>query len=133
MDRATDCGAASLYIVCKLAGREVPLAQLRTMTKTSAMGTSMFNLKEAAELLGFEVEACRCPFNALRKHVSRPHRYAILYLEIGHFVAVVQPIGTDAVRVLETSSGILELSERAFRDQYLWKGSCLLITDSRQD
>jgi ATP-binding cassette subfamily B protein len=126
-NRTVDCGAASLYVVCKAAGREQPLDYLRTLTKTSDLGTSMLYLKEAAEAVGLEVEACRVPFRLLHEHVAKPNHYAILHSRIGHFAAVMAVADEDRVRVLDNALGVQDLAEDDFTRIYQWEGAVLLL------
>ena len=98
---AADCGASSLYAVCKLDGKNFSLPYLRELTKTTVLGNSMYDLKQAAE--------------------------SILFLEKGHFVVAMEGRKKDAVRILDVLDGIKDLNESELENRLNWKGKALLL------
>jgi ATP-binding cassette subfamily B protein len=125
--RQVDCGACSLYVICKIVGREQSLEYLRGLTKTSNLGTNMFNLKEAAEIIGFDTEGCQLSFSALHQELAYHGKYAILHSQHDHFVAVVGTAGADRIRLLDNVLGIQDLSEEDVNRIYHWDGATLLL------
>jgi ABC-type bacteriocin/lantibiotic exporter with double-glycine peptidase domain len=98
---AKDCGAISLYLICRISETPSSLDEIRKLTKTSVTGTSMFDLKEAAERLGFRAKGAKCSFESLGDHLSEQGHYAILYLRGGHFDSAVQ-VADGKIRIIDT-------------------------------
>ncbi len=126
----TDCGAVSLYVACRLEQKPYSLDDLRQLTETSVIGTDMLALKKAAAATGFKVEACKCSFDALRDHLAAEHRYAILYLEKGHFTAAVGGGAGGQIRLVEPASGIQDMSAEQLQRGLAWDGIVLLLSAS---
>jgi ABC-type bacteriocin/lantibiotic exporter with double-glycine peptidase domain len=122
-----DCGASSLYLVCKMDGRAHSLDFLRQLTKTTPRGTTMFDLKEATASLGYQVEAYRGSFASLLEHVGKPNQYAILHYKRGHFVTAVRSPAFNKVRVLDSALLIEDLAESELMVSKGWAGDMLLI------
>jgi ABC-type bacteriocin/lantibiotic exporter with double-glycine peptidase domain len=125
--RMPDCGAACLYLICKASGQQQSLSFLRELTNTTALATTMYNVKEAAEQLGFRVEACRGTFASLHEHVKQPNHYAILHYQMGHFVAVMGVSGKERVRVVDVGAGIQDLNDADLHKEGKWQGAMLLL------
>lgn len=51
------CGPATLYCICRLDGKDYSLMRLRELANTTSSGTTMLDLKRAAEHVGFRVAA----------------------------------------------------------------------------
>ncbi|MBW3538639.1 MAG: hypothetical protein KY476_00065 [Planctomycetes bacterium] len=126
--RRQDCGAKCLYLLCKLAGKPHGIDKLRELTNTTEDGTTMLDLKHAAERLSFNANGVELGFDALRRHVGQLGQYAILHSETEHFVPVVGAAG-KLVRVLDPAVGMDDADERLLRSsRYRWKGNALLLT-----
>jgi hypothetical protein len=126
-DRTADCGAASLYVIAKLNGRAVNLAELRTITKTSIIGADMLSLKEASVRLGFDAEACRVTYGGLFNHLSGSGSYSILYSPAGHYFAAVGTEADGRIRIVDTCLGVIALTEIEMHRVYSWDGVALLL------
>jgi ABC-type bacteriocin/lantibiotic exporter with double-glycine peptidase domain len=114
-----------------LAGKSHTVESLKQLTKTSASGTTMLNLKQAAERLDFHVEARKGNWRALSEHLQHPGHYAILHTirdRRGHFVALVGALNEKSVRVADVVRGVQDLDERSFFENYVWEGSMLLLS-----
>jgi ABC-type bacteriocin/lantibiotic exporter with double-glycine peptidase domain len=96
-----DCGAISLYLICRISETSSSLEEIRKLTKTSVTGTSMFDIKEAAEQLGFRARGAKCSFETLEDHLSEQGHYAILYFRGGHFDPAVQ-VADGKIKVIDT-------------------------------
>ena len=96
-----DCGAISLYLICRASGISSSLEEIRKLTKTSVTGTSMYDIKEAAEQQGFQSRGTKCSFEALWDYLSGRGHYAILYFRSGHFDPAVQ-IADGKIRIVDT-------------------------------
>ncbi len=132
-DRGTsDCAAVSLYIACRLTGRDISLEELGRLTKIGPAGTSMYELKHAAAVLGFEVFPCRCTFTSLCSHLSNPDNLAILHSPKSHFVAVTGIKGSKtSVRLIDPVLGVRDLLSEDLAQLLDWDGSALLLRSSK--
>lgn len=126
--RSSDCAAAALYVVCRMGGKKTSLDELRARTHTTVLGTDMLNLANAAREMGLKVEPCLCPYRRLLDHVSRPGQFAILHFPTEHFTAVVAAAPGEAVRVVDASLGITEVTNDQLARDFRWDGTALLIT-----
>jgi ABC-type bacteriocin/lantibiotic exporter with double-glycine peptidase domain len=98
---AKDCGAIALYLICRIEGKPATFEEIRTLTKTSLTGTSMFDIKEAAEQQGFKSSGVKCSFESLWSHLSERGHYAILYFQEGHFAPAVRAL-EGKIRIIDT-------------------------------
>jgi ABC-type bacteriocin/lantibiotic exporter with double-glycine peptidase domain len=121
-----DCGAASLYVACRALDVPASLDDLRTSTRTSAAGTSLYDLNVAAAELRLSPRACRGDFTALAAHLSSRDRAAVLFLRPGHFVAAM---GCDDGRVCvaDPALGVAWLPEKELIEALEWRGEMLLL------
>ncbi len=79
---SAECGAASLGMILKYYGREIPLEELREATGVSRNGSSAKNIVLAARKYGFKVGAYKRELEQL-DNIRTP---AILYWGFNHFV-----------------------------------------------
>lgn len=126
-----NCGAASLYLICRRAQRPQSLDNLLTITHTGVLGTSMLNLRRAAEELGWRVEAYQDTFRTLRSHVKK-HAYAILHVNGNHFVAVLGAAGADDLYIADPALGVQCLDQERFEEAYDWDGVMLLLRGAKK-
>jgi len=89
----------------------------------------MYDLKLAAEAIGFEVEACVISFRALEARLSQPGEFAILLLGKRHFVAAIGTRGRKTVLLVDGSLGFKDLDENELQEQLRWSGHALLLSD----
>jgi ABC-type bacteriocin/lantibiotic exporter with double-glycine peptidase domain len=86
----SECGPASLYLICESSGVKTSLALLKKQTLLTTDGTSLMNLKASALSLGFTCQGKTLSYNALIAEHQRPGTYSILHLpKPQHFVAVL--------------------------------------------
>lgn len=123
---SSDCGAISLYMICRISGISTSLEEMRKLTKTSVVGTSLFDIKEAAEQQGFTARGARCSFDFLWDYVAGQGHYAILYFKSGHFAPAVH-IAESKVIILDTRG--LEMKECSAADLKTlgWDDTALLL------
>jgi ABC-type bacteriocin/lantibiotic exporter with double-glycine peptidase domain len=127
--RRQDCGAKSLYIICRLAGRPRTIGDLRQMTNTTDTGTTLLGLKKAAESIGFRAESCQLSYDDLVEHLARRGAYAVLHSHKNHFVAVVNA-GEEGLVVLDPGIGVDTASEAVLSsNRYRWSHVALLLED----
>jgi ABC-type bacteriocin/lantibiotic exporter with double-glycine peptidase domain len=86
----------------------------------------MFQLRRAAEELGFEVEARRGTWDSLTRAL-REGGLALLHVDGNHFVASITCRAGDRVRVADPSRGVRDLNAAEFQAAYGWKGAMLVL------
>ena len=67
-----DCGATCLRMIAKYYGKTFSLQDLRQASQTTREGTSLLNLSDAAEKIGFRTLGVKVPFQKLVENVSLP-------------------------------------------------------------
>ncbi len=127
-----DCGAASLYLICQRAQRPQSLDDLLQITETGILGTSMFNLRRAAEELGWQTEAYQNSFRSLQRRVTEDDAYAILHVNGNHFVAVLGGNAADDLYIVDPPLGVQCLDEAGFEEAYDWEGAMLLLRGGKK-
>lgn len=125
----TDCGAASLYLVCKMTGKPQSLDLLRQAVRTSVLGSDMLTIKEAAERIGFTVVGERGSFRDLRDHLRRGRCNAILHVGTNHCIVAFGCDREGAIGIADPAGTVREYDERSFREAYLWEGIMLLLSE----
>lgn len=93
-----DCGPTCLRMVARFYERHYSLEALREKTFMGKQGTSLLNLSEAAEQLGFRTEAVSIDWNTLQKDVLLPciahwrnRHYVVIYRVTRKYVYVADP------------------------------------------
>lgn len=66
----SDCGVACLLSLVRYYGGNSSLENIRTISGTSAVGTTLLGLSLAAAQLGFEAQGCKADMDALMLHSS---------------------------------------------------------------
>ena len=92
----TDCGAACLASVGEYYKLKMPISQIRQLAGTDKMGTSVFGIIKAAELMGFTAKGVKSNADALFA-IPLP---AIVHIELpfngmkyGHYVVLYKTKG----------------------------------------
>lgn len=105
---ATDCGAACLSSVARHYGQRLPLSRIRQYASTTAAGTNVLGLVEAAGRLGLTAKGVRCAPEALAgvptpaiAHVVRRgiQHYVVVYRVARRHVVVMDPYDGKLRRV----------------------------------
>lgn len=107
---SSDCGAACLRMIAAFYGKRLSSHTIGIRTYTVQQGTSMLSLKHAAESFGFEAQAIRTDWQALRSHVDLP---CIVHWNKNHFV-VVYRIEDDKVYIADPAYGRIKCGQRDF-------------------
>jgi ATP-binding cassette subfamily B protein len=84
-----DCGPTCLRIIAKHYGRAVSLQKLRIISETTRAGSSLQNLADAAEKVGFRTLGVKIDFNKLNEETPLP---CIVHWQQNHFVVCKLPI-----------------------------------------
>ncbi len=84
---AKDCGPTCLRIISKYYGKLVGLQYIRTLSETTRIGSSLLNLSNAAEKIGFKTNGVKINFDILTKAIPLP---CIVHWDKKHFVVVYE-------------------------------------------
>lgn len=120
-----DCGVCCLYNIIRFYNGNIDLEKLRSMTKTNENGTSIYNIVETANKLGFKSKAYKCDINDLSSLVLP----LIAYIKIDsyyHFV-IIDDIDVDKITIFDPIRGKLIYSYESFNRE--WQG--IIITFDR--
>lgn len=112
-----DCGSTCLKIITKHYGKTIDIQQLRCLTKTTREGSSLLDLSEAAEEIGFHTIGVKITYNKLFEEVPLP---CIVHWNKNHFV-VVYKIRKGRVYISDPAHGLLDYSKNNFLK--LWIGN----------
>ncbi|WP_294266902.1 peptidase domain-containing ABC transporter [uncultured Chryseobacterium sp.] len=80
-----DCGPTCLRIISKYYGKSIPLQTIRDIAETTREGSSLLNLSDAAERIGFKTLGVKANVQMLMKEVPLP---CILHWHSVHFVVL---------------------------------------------
>ena len=95
-----ECGLACMAMVAAYHGHRETLRAYRAQFRVSQRGTSLRDLRDYAERLGFKCRPMRIELNEL-KLLRRP---AILHWNLDHYV-VLAGVGRNRVKVLDPAVG----------------------------
>lgn len=117
---SSDCGAACLSMMCKYWGKQVPLHVLRGYANVGREGTTLRNLAEAAEGLGFQTRPVRASLNRIEDQTNP----WIAHWQGNHYIVVYR---VEAKRVLIADPAIARkwIPRQDFLTQ--WTGYALLL------
>lgn len=113
------CGPACLRMISKYYGRTVTLDKLQRFSETTREGSSLKNLANAAEKVGFHTLGVKIDFNKLKEEAPLP---CIVHWKQNHFV-VVYKIKNDIIYVADPAHGLLKYSIRNFIDNWIGKSA----------
>jgi ATP-binding cassette subfamily B protein len=104
------CGPTSLWLISLYYGKKYNLEDLIREAGTGKTGTSLLNLSNIAEKLGFRTLGAKLSFEQLNKSIHLP---CIVYWNPNHFV-VVYKIKKNKVYISDPSHGLLTYSKEEF-------------------
>jgi ATP-binding cassette, subfamily B, bacterial len=110
-----DCGPTSLRIIAKYFGRSISLDKLRKLTDTSRTGSSLQNISNAAEKIGFRTLGVKINLKKLREEAPLP---CIIHWKQDHFV-VIYKINKDFVYISDPAVGLIKYNIREFLDAWI--------------
>lgn len=105
-----DCGPTCLRMVAKFYGRKISLSKLRTLSETTRVGSSLKNIADTAEKIGFRTLGVKISFNKFAEEAPLP---CIVYWQQKHFV-VVYKIQKEKVFVSDPAHGLLKYTQAEF-------------------
>ena len=112
-----DCGPTCLRMIAKHYGRSISLEKLRKLSETTREGSSLKNIANTAEKIGFRTLGVKINFQKLQKEAPLP---AIVFWQQRHFV-VVYKIKANTVYVADPAHGLLKYNKEEFIKE--WIGS----------
>lgn len=126
-----ECGPIALFHVCQADGKRIDLGELSRAIRVGENGTTLLELKQAAESLGFGVVGVKVSAAGLVEFMSHPQRYAILHMNGNHFVAVLGLTPGGELRVVDAyqQPDTVPPSELPNRG---WGGVALFLTGTSQ-
>ncbi|MFK7912639.1 MAG: cysteine peptidase family C39 domain-containing protein, partial [Pseudomonadales bacterium] len=116
-----DCGAACLAMICRYNGLSLTLGRVRDLVGVGIDGSTLDNIAQAAESLGFTTRGVQASLGAL-KSFELPF---IAHWEGYHFV-VVYGLSDDHVWIADPGPGFRKLTVAEFEKG--WTGSCLQLS-----
>jgi ATP-binding cassette subfamily B protein len=105
-----DCGPTCLRMIAKHYGKSISLADLRQLTETTRIGSSLFGLSEAAEKIGFRTLGTKVTYEQLKEDAVLP---CIAHWNQNHFV-VIYKIRKDTIYVVDPAHGPLTYTKEEF-------------------
>jgi len=125
---AMDCGPTCLRMVAKHYGRSISLQKLRSISETTRSGSSLHNLADAAENIGFRTLGVKIDFNKLQEEAPLP---CIVHWQQKHFVVVYAiekkkwSINNSqlTIKVADPGHGLLTYNVRDFIDNWIGKSA----------
>ena len=112
-----DCGPTCLRMIAKHYGRSISLEKLRKLSETTREGSSLKNIANTAEKIGFRTLGVKIDFQKLQKEAPLP---AIVFWQQRHFV-VAYKIKSNTVYVADPAHGLLKYNKEEFIKK--WIGS----------
>lgn len=109
-----DCGPTCLKIVATYFGRDLDIEYLRNKSNITKGGTSLFDLSETSENIGFKATAARITFETL-KEVQLP---CVAHWNGNHFI-VVYKINKHFVFVSDPAHGLLKYTHEEFKKSWI--------------
>lgn len=121
-----DCGPACLKIIGKYYGKRFNMEHLRALLFTSREGSSLLDMSETAQQLGFKTIGAKARYDDLVATKAFPF---ICYWKKKHFVVVYHMTATT-VKVSDPASGLIKYSKEEFLENWQQadgKGIVLLL------
>lgn len=105
-----DCGPTCIKIIAKYYGRVINIQALRNLAETTRAGSSLYNLSESAEKIGFHTIGVKLNYEKLNLEVPLP---CIVHWNRNHFI-VVYKIKKGQVYVSDPAHGLLAYTKEQF-------------------
>lgn len=119
----TDCGAASLAMICKYYGKKVSVTRMRDLANVSTEGATLMSVARAAESLGFNTRAIKGTWDTL----PRTPLPAIIHWDGYHYI-VLYEVRANSVIVGDPGRGLLTIKKDEFIER--WTGFTLILEPS---
>lgn len=116
-----DCGAACLSTIAAFYGKKVSINRMRDLARVDREGSTLANLRRAANAIGFDTRTVECPTDQLTAR-GLP---AIVNWKGYHWI-VVYNVGPRRVLVADPARGLTTLPRAEFDEHFA--GYCLLLS-----
>ena len=124
-DGFKECGAASLLSIIRYYKGNYPMEKLLELTKTGKSGTTFYNLKQAAEEIGFKVTAYKLDSIEKLDTITLPVICHIIENNYEHFV-VIYKITNNNIIIMDPAYGERIIDKEKFKS--LWTCNVLTLT-----
>ena len=112
-----DCGSTCLRMVAKHYKRSISLEKIRRLSDTTRSGSSLKNIADAAEKIGFKTLGVKINFKSLAEEAPLP---CIVFWNERHFV-VVHKIKKGKIYIADPAHGLLTYAKQEFIDNWIGK------------
>jgi len=116
----SDCGAASLAMICKYYDKKVSVMRLRDLANVNTEGATLMSVAKAGEALGFTTRAVKTTWDTL----ARTPLPAIIHWDGYHYI-VLYEVKSDRAIVGDPGRGILTIKKEEFIER--WSGFLLAL------
>lgn len=117
---AKDCGPTCVRMVAKHYGRSISLSKIRSLSETTREGSSLKNLADAAEKIGFRTIGVKVNFEKL---IEDPPLPCIVHWRQNHFVVVYALSGKKntrlIIKVADPAHGLIEYTTEEFLKNWI--------------
>lgn len=126
-DNIKDCGCACLGMIINFYGGNLPIDQIRDLTKTNKNGTTAFHIIEACKSIGFNAEGIKTALEQLNKEnlILPCIAHVVIDGKYKHFVVIYKiDFKNKKIIIADPSCSIKKITFSEF--QKMWSG--VLIT-----
>ncbi|MEZ4936673.1 MAG: peptidase domain-containing ABC transporter [Crocinitomicaceae bacterium] len=111
-----DCGPTCIKMIAGYYGKNVSIKELRTISETNREGSSLLNLANCAEHIGFKTLGVKLSFEDILK--ENPPLPLILHWNKVHFVVLVKATKKQ-VTIADPAQGIIKYSVKEFIQNWI--------------
>ncbi|TVP62107.1 MAG: peptidase domain-containing ABC transporter [Nodularia sp. (in: Bacteria)] len=123
-----DCGAACLATISKYYGQLFTITRVREAAGTGQLGTTLLNLKQGAQVLGFNARGVKAPLDLVDKQqIPLP---AIIHWKGNHWTVLYGRKGKEYI-LADPLVGVQRLTKQALLTG--WTNSVMLLLEPRPD
>lgn len=115
---AKDCGPTCLKIIAKHYDKTINTQELRKLSETTRLGSSLMGLSDAAESIGFRTIGIKLAFKKL-KEAPLP---CILHWNNDHYV-VLYKITNDTIYISDPAHGLITYDTKEFINHWIGKNA----------
>ena len=112
-----DCGPTCLRMISKFYDRSISLEKLRRLSETTREGSSLKNIADSAEKIGFRSLGVKIGYQQLKTEVPLP---CILHWNQSHFV-VAYKIKNDKIWIADPGHGLIQLTKEECLKNCNWE------------
>lgn len=116
-----DCGPTCLRMIAKHYGRSISLEKIRRLSETTREGSSLRNIADASEDIGFRSLGVKVSYKQLQKEVPFP---CIIHWKQEHFVVIYQ-IKNSTVLVADPAHGLLKYTPEELVKEWIGANATL--------